>query len=211
MRVTTRKGVGLTAVVVTVGGAVIFTGKLLGLAVQGTSVPPGCTPNQPNHAAYIAEAMAVTYDERRGHWDSQVLYWSRDPTQPGPEKNPGPDAKIWPAMGSDTGTVDQKGRFLARIWVDPDHQDAQHGRKGYPGLKLPPGTSWVKICKMGEAWTGLIVPEDTNLLLRPAGNVVSHPDRKSLDHPRAIWDEVPEDDHTCFTCGGNDWCQMRRS
>ena len=208
MRVTTWKGVGLAAVVVTVGSSLILTGNLVGAAGGGTSVVSGCEPNQQNHEAYIKEAKAVVYDERRGHWDSQVLYWSRDRTKPGPEKDPGPDAKIWPAMGGHNGTIDQNGRFLARIWVDPDHQDPQHGRKGYPKLKLPPGTSWVKICKTGNAITGLIVPEDTkNYKLRRVGRL-DEPPRGKWDHPRAIWEEVPEDDHACFTCGGARWCRM---
>ena len=203
MRVTTWKAVGLTAVVVTVGSALIFTGKLAGVTGPGepqalSSIPDGCKPggSDDRHASLIAEGKSLTY----GSAATQTLWWPG----PGGKKVRGPEAKIWSAENS-TDSLDDAGRIVARIWIE-----FGHGRRGYPTLTLPEGTSWVKICKttMPEKLWALIIPLDQSVPLKPHPQVDRNNDREPARGPMAQWEYVPEDDHACFTCGGY-WCRMR--
>ena len=207
MRMTTRKGVGLTAVVVTVGSALIFTGKLAGVSSPATPEPQsgqehGCLPNQ-NHTDLVKDARLLTYGTNRGSSATQILWWP--PAQGGPyATKDGPEAKIWSADNS-TDPLDAEGRIVARIWIE-----FGHNRAGYPRLRLPEDTSWVKICKTttpDKLWA-LIIPLDQTVGLRVHPNVYDNTSRVPAPGPMALWDYVPQDDHACMTCGGH-WCQLR--
>lgn len=149
-------------------------------------------------------------DSNRVRWHESRLSLPNDP-------RPGPVARIWPAQGShrnSPGALEQEGRLVAKLWVDPEyrHPDSAAAGYGYPKLGLPPGTSCLYVRKVPgqRVYRGLVIPMRDVPNQGSARRVMIDWHRYPLlNDDRAKWNYDPADDWSCSSCEKHGWCELR--
>jgi len=166
-----------------------------------------CTDTSQPVGPLLALAQATVFDNHRDATGYQRLTVKR----PGrPDLELGPEGWIYPADNSiqHNDNALEDGKIVAKIEIGPD----PGGDQGYAKLSLPPGTSYVAICRTGPGnsprYTALIIPEDLSQGLRTHRVRWHRAHPKGRAHARARWQYDPTDDKACMTCSRTGWCEL---
>jgi len=181
---------------------------------SGTPAPPFPIgdPSQvdgPQRARLLAHAESLTFDTvTHRAWDERILI---DKDSSGSNVI-GPRAKISPEQAAylnSQADLRQRGRIVARVWVDPAYRAPRRGdTTGYGPLKLPPGVSYVWIDSLRVTGKGmgraraLIIPADPREPIRADSVRYTFRRRVWETYSRALWRWSFAIDPECFnvTC-----------